>query len=72
MYVTSWPKIVFTVKGFDASGELVTKGYAQIGLPSQTGQFVLRAYIYSIVRNERWYHRWLPFFSPEVSSLEES
>ena len=50
----------------------MTKGYAQIGLPSETGQFVLRAYIYAIVRNERWYHRWLPFLSAEVSSLEES
>jgi hypothetical protein len=33
---------------------------------------MLRAYIYSIVRNERWYHRWFPFLEPEVSSLEKS
>jgi hypothetical protein len=24
------------------------------------------------VRNERWYHRWVPFLQAEVSSLEES
>jgi hypothetical protein len=71
MFVVGWPKIVFTVRGFNAWGELATLGYAQVGLPSQTGQFMLRAHVYSIVRNERWYHRWLPFLSVEPTTLEE-
>ena len=50
----------------------MTLGYAQVGLPSESGQFMLRAHVYSIVRNERWYHRWVPFLKAEASTLEES
>jgi hypothetical protein len=71
MFVVSWPKIVFTVRGFNGWGELVTLGYAQVTLPSQPGQFRLHAHLYSIVRNERWYHRWLPFLKAEPTALED-
>lgn len=64
--------MVFTVRGFNAWGELATLGYAQLSLPSETGQFVLRAYVYAITRNERWYHRWLPFLQPAPSTLEQA
>lgn len=51
MYVTTWPKLLFKIKGFDRLGELVTRGYAHINLPTESGQFMRKAYIYSIVRN---------------------
>lgn len=61
MYVSSWPKLLITMKGFNYKGELVPKGYAHFDLPTETGQYVKQAYIYSIVRNESWIQRWLPF-----------
>lgn len=70
MFVASWPRMVVTIRGFNAWGELVTLGYAQLSLPCETGQFVLRAHVYSITRNERWYHRWLPFLAPPPATLE--
>jgi hypothetical protein len=51
MYVTTWPKLLFKIKGFDRFGELVTRGYAHINLPTESGQFMRKAYIYSIIRN---------------------
>ena len=40
MYVITWPKIIFKVKGFNRWGELVPRGYAQLTLPSETGMSV--------------------------------
>jgi hypothetical protein len=70
MYVATWPKLLITMKGFNYKGELVPKGYAHIDLPSQSGQYVKQAYIYSIVRNESWYQRWIPFCEAEPSALD--
>lgn len=70
MYVSSWPKIVVTINSFNYKGELIPKGYAHIDLPSETGQFMKQAYIYSIIRNESWYHKWLPFLEPAPSALD--
>jgi hypothetical protein len=70
MYVSSWPKIVVTINSFNYKGELVPKGYAHIDLPSETGQFLKQAYIYSIIRNESWFHKWMPFLEAAPSALD--
>lgn len=65
MYIKHWPKLVIEVKAFDKFGELVTKGYAQMNLPTSSGQFMRKAYIYTILRREvPWYMRWNPFAEP--------
>ena len=58
------------IKGFNYSGELITKGYAQIHLPVESGQKVKEAYIYSIHRDEKWYERLLPFLAPNPLTLD--
>jgi hypothetical protein len=34
MYIASWPQLLFTLKGFDSYGNIMTIGYAQIFLPT--------------------------------------
>jgi hypothetical protein len=51
MYISTWPKLLITMKGFNYKGELVPKGYAHFELPTESGQYLKQAYIYSIVRN---------------------
>lgn len=70
MYVASWPRLVLTLKGFNYRGELVPRAYAHIDLPAAPGRELRRAYLYAIVRNEAWYHRWLPWLQPEPSALD--
>lgn len=71
MYVITWPQIIFKVKGFNNWGELVTRGYAQLYLPSSSGQYMKKPYIYTIIKNEKWYHRWLPFLEPDVGTFDD-
>ena len=71
MFIASWPKIVITLKGFNYLGQLVPKGYAHIDLPTETGQCVKKAHLYSIIRNESWYQSWLPFLPATPSALDE-
>ena len=71
MYISSWPKLLITLKSFNYKGDLVPKGYAHIDLPAETGQFIKEAYVYSIIRNESWYNKWIPFCSADASALDE-
>ena len=40
MYIESWPQLLLTVRGFDADGDIITRGYGQIFLPTQPGMHV--------------------------------
>ena len=46
------------------------KGYAHIDLPTTNGQSAREAYIYSIIRNESWLSKWIPFCEAEPSALD--
>jgi hypothetical protein len=70
MYVESWPQLLMTIRGFDINGDLITKGYAQIFLPTEPGMQIKEAALYQIVRNVKWYHKWFPFLEPSYISYD--
>jgi hypothetical protein len=70
MYVESWPQLLMTIRGFDIDGDLITKGYAQIFLPTEPGMQIKEAAVYQIVRNVKWYHKWFPFLEPSYISYD--
>lgn len=55
VFIQSWPQLIMTIRGFNEKGEIITKGYAQIHLPIESGQTVKETTIFSIFREERWY-----------------
>jgi hypothetical protein len=71
VYVQSWPQLVIKLKGFNWKGEMITKGYAQLHLSAESGQKVMEAYIYTVVKDLQWYHRFLPFMRPDPIGLDE-
>jgi len=40
MYIASWPQLLFTIKGFNSYGSIITKGYGQVFLPTEPGASV--------------------------------
>lgn len=58
------------MKGFDQDGDVVTKAYAQIFLPTRPGMRVQEAAVYQIVRNVKWYQRWIPFWEANHVSYD--
>jgi B9 domain-containing protein 1 len=60
-----------TIKGFNPNGEIITKGYAQIHLPVESGPRVKEANIFSIYREQRWFERLFRFLEPNPLALDE-
>lgn len=66
------------VQSFDRCGNLINKGYAQLHLPVSTGNIIKTAYIYSVVKNVKWYHRAFkvipflkPFLEPPIADYDD-
>ena len=72
VYVESWPQLIMTFKGFNSVGQQQILGYAQMFLPTETGkQHINECYIFSIIKNVKWYQKWFPFIPKDFAYYDE-